>query len=305
MKRTALAGIAALTLAIAACGGSSGSNSAPASGTSPTGTVTIQWWHAQTPPTDKVMQQLASSFNASHPHIVVQASSGGTASGDLLPKVTTALAAGTAPDVAYIYGSYAANIAQSGKTVNLKNIIHTPGYNWNDLYPASQQIVSPGGKVIGFPALIDNLSVIYNKKLFAAAGVPVPQLDLGPVPRRREEDDQPRQAHLRRELPHRRGSARHVLAVLPGPLAARRADPLARPQEGAVQLAGRRSEPDAVAADGNRRPFGVPGPDGPEGRAAVHERAPGDVRQRPVGGPDAEPGEGRLGGRAAAGRDHQ
>jgi len=174
MKRMALAGIAALTLAIAACGGSPESNSAPTPGTSPTGTVTIQWWHAQTPPTDKVMQQLANSFNASHPHIVVQASSGGTATGDLLAKVTTALAAGTAPDVAYIYGSYAANIAQSGKTVNLANVIHTPGYGWNDLYPASKQIVSPGGKVIGFPALIDNLSVIYNKKLFAEAGVPDP-----------------------------------------------------------------------------------------------------------------------------------
>ena len=174
MKRIALAGIAALTLAVAACGGSSGSSSAPPSGSSPTGTVTIQFWHAQTPPTDKVMQGLVNSFNASHPHIVVQASSGGTATGDLLPKVTTALAAGTAPDVAYIYGSYAANIAQSGKTVNLKNIIHSPGYNWNDFFPASQQIVAPGGKVIGFPALIDNLSVIYNKKLFAAAGVPAP-----------------------------------------------------------------------------------------------------------------------------------
>src|SRR5262249_4824778 len=162
----------ALALAAAACGGSSGS--APPSGSSPTGTVTLQFWHAQPPPTDKVMQQLVDSFNASHPHIVVQASSGGPSTGDLLPKVTTALAAGTAPDVAYIYGSYAANIAQSGKTVNLKNIIHTPGYNWNDFYPASQQIVSPGGKVIGFPALIDNLSVIYNKKLFAAAAVPDP-----------------------------------------------------------------------------------------------------------------------------------
>src|SRR5690348_1452255 len=174
MKRIALAGTAALTLAIAACGGSSAPNSAPTSGTSPTGTVTIQFWHAQTPPTDKVMQQLVNSFNASHPHILVQASSGGTATGDLLPKVTTAIAAGTPPDIAYIYGSYAANIAQSGKTVNLANIIHTPGYNWNDFYPASQQIVSPGGKVIGFPALIDNLSVIYNKKLFQAAHVPYP-----------------------------------------------------------------------------------------------------------------------------------
>ncbi|MBO0809495.1 MAG: extracellular solute-binding protein, partial [Actinobacteria bacterium] len=51
---------------------------------------------------------------------------------------------------------------------------HQPGFNWNDFYPASRQIVAPGGKVIGFPALIDNLSVIYNKKLFTAAGVPPP-----------------------------------------------------------------------------------------------------------------------------------
>jgi multiple sugar transport system substrate-binding protein len=101
-------------------------------------------------------------------------STGGTSTGDLLPKVTAALASGTAPDIAYIYGSYAANIAASGKTVNLASQIHQPGFDWSDFYPASQQTVSPGGKVIGFPALIDNLSVIYNKKLFAAAGVPAP-----------------------------------------------------------------------------------------------------------------------------------
>src|SRR5262249_57490173 len=129
----------ALALAAAACGGSSGS--APPSGSSPTGTVTLQFWHAQPPPTDKVMQQLVNSFNASHPHIVVQASSGGTSTGDLLPKVTTAIAAGTAPDVAYIYGSYAANIAQSDKTVNLANRINEPGFNWTAFYPPSNQIV--------------------------------------------------------------------------------------------------------------------------------------------------------------------
>jgi len=156
MKRIVLAGIAALALVLAAC---SGSSSSP-SGTSSPGKVTLQFWTAQTPPTTQVINGLVNQFNATHKNIVVQASTGGTSTGDLLPKVTTAIAAGTAPDIAYIYGSYAANIAQSGKTVNLANIIHTPGYDWNDFYPASQQIVSPGGKVIGFPALIDNLSVI-------------------------------------------------------------------------------------------------------------------------------------------------
>lgn len=175
MKRTALAGLVALALAAAGCGGSSGggqSQSSPAAGSG--GKVTIQFWHAQTQIDATVMQQLVRQFNASHPDIVVQASSGGTSTGDLLPKVTTAIAAGTYPDIAYIYGSYAANIASSDKTVNLASQIHQPGYNWNDFYPASRQIVAPGGKVIGFPALIDNLSVIYNKKLFAAAGVPPP-----------------------------------------------------------------------------------------------------------------------------------
>ncbi len=178
MKRAALAGVAALTLALTGCAGSSGPSSAQSSsGTSPTGTVTIQFWHAQTQIAAQVMQRLVAAFNASHPHIVVQASSGGTSTGDLLPKVTTAIAAGTYPDVAYIYGSYAANIAKSDKVVNLADRINQPGFNWNDFFPASKQIVAPGGKVIGFPALIDNLSVIYNKKLFAAAGVPAPSPD--------------------------------------------------------------------------------------------------------------------------------
>src|SRR6516164_8630073 len=170
MKRVVLAGIAVLALLLAACSGSV----SPPSGASSNRKVTLQFWTPQTPRTRTVINGLAAQLNATHKNIAVEGSSGGTSAGDLLPKVTTAIAAGTAPDVAYIYGSYAANIAQSSASVNLKNIIHTPGYNWNDFYPASQQTVSPGGKVIGFPALIDNLSVIYNKKLFAAAHVPDP-----------------------------------------------------------------------------------------------------------------------------------
>jgi multiple sugar transport system substrate-binding protein len=169
-----IAGLATGLLLLSACTGSSEQNSSTAS---PGGKVTIQFWHAQTDTAAKTMDALVAQFNASHPNIVVQASSGGTTTGDLLPKVTVAIAAGTYPDIAYIYGSFGANIAKSGKTVDLASRVNEPGFDWNDLYPASKQIVSPGGKVIGFPALIDNLSVIYNKKLFAAAGVPVPSPD--------------------------------------------------------------------------------------------------------------------------------
>jgi multiple sugar transport system substrate-binding protein len=174
MRRTALIGAAlALALAAAGCSKDNSQGSSPNS----SGKVEIQFWHAQTQAQGKVMNGLVDAFNASHHGIVVQASSGGTSTGDLLPKVTTAIAAGTYPDVAYIYGSYAANIAKSSKVVNLADRVQEAGFHWDDFYPASKQVVSPGGKVIGFPALIDNLSVIYNKKLFAAAGVPAPSPD--------------------------------------------------------------------------------------------------------------------------------
>ena len=41
------------------------------------------------------------------------------------------------------------------------------------------------GKVIGIPALVDNLAVVYNKKLFAQAGLPRArrELDLAGVRR--------------------------------------------------------------------------------------------------------------------------
>ncbi len=171
MKRGIVAGLSAATLMMSACTGSpSQQPHSPLSGA----TVTIQFWHAQTDIDAKVMQNLVDKFNATHPGIVVQASSGGTTTGDLMPKVTAAIAAGTYPDIAYIYGSFAANIAKSGKTVNLASQVNQPGFNWSDFYPASKQIISPGGQVIGFPALIDNLSVIYNKKIFQAAGIPYP-----------------------------------------------------------------------------------------------------------------------------------
>lgn len=172
MKRGTVAALSAAALILAACTGSPSPSPTPSP--SMGAPVTIQFWHAQTQTAARVMQRLVDAFNASHPDIVVQASTGGTSTGDLLAKVTTAIAAGTYPDVAYIYGSYAANIAQSDKTVDLSDRIDEPGFNWDDFYPASRQIVSPGGKVIGFPALIDNLSVIYNKSLFDAAGVPAP-----------------------------------------------------------------------------------------------------------------------------------
>jgi multiple sugar transport system substrate-binding protein len=46
--------------------------------------------------------------------------------------------------------------------------------NWNDFYVGERDVATVNGKVIGIPALVDNLAVVYNKKLFAQAGLQPP-----------------------------------------------------------------------------------------------------------------------------------
>lgn len=175
MKRLFVIGSAVMLLIATACTGDD-SGSGGSSGQSG-GVVTIQFWHGQQQSTARVLTQLVDEFNASHTDVKVEVSSGGVTVDDMLPKVISSIAAGTYPDVVYLYGSWAANIAKSGKTVDLSDRLDETGFNWDDFWPASKAIVSPGGKVIGFPALIDNLSVVYNKKLFDDAGIPYPSAD--------------------------------------------------------------------------------------------------------------------------------
>lgn len=174
MKRLFVIGIATSIVATAACTGGSSESDQPSG---QNGTVTIQFWHGQQQAAARVLTKLVDEFNASHPDVQVDVSSGGVTVDEMLPKVISAIAAGTYPDVVYLYGSWAANIAKSGKTVDLSDRVNEPGFHWDDFWESSKQIVSPGGKVIGFPALIDNLSVIYNKNIFDQAGMPYPSPD--------------------------------------------------------------------------------------------------------------------------------
>jgi multiple sugar transport system substrate-binding protein len=176
VKRLFVIGMATSLVMTAACTGDS-AESNESSSTGAHGTVTIQFWHGQQQAAAKVLTQLVDDFNTSHQDVKVDVSSGGVTVDDMLPKVISSIAAGTYPDVVYLYGSWAANIAKSGTTVDLSDRVNEPGFNWDDFWGSSKQIVAPEGKVIGFPALIDNLSVIYNKDLFDQAGVPYPSPD--------------------------------------------------------------------------------------------------------------------------------
>src|ERR1700754_412800 len=68
------------------------------------GPVTINFWHGQTDTAVLVIEDLVRDFERSHRDIKVDMG-GGVPSDAMLQKVLAALAAGSYPDVAYIFGS--------------------------------------------------------------------------------------------------------------------------------------------------------------------------------------------------------
>ncbi len=175
MKR-ALTLVALFAVLAAACTSGDGSGTDTSGGTSG-GPVEIEIWHGQSDTAKKAMDTLVERYNASQDQVKVIVSSGGVTTDEMLAKVTTSIAAGTYPDIAYMYGSWGGNLATSPKIADLTEAVKDPSVQWDDFWPAASQTATINGKVIGFPAIIDNLSVIYNKDLFDAAGLDYPSAD--------------------------------------------------------------------------------------------------------------------------------
>jgi multiple sugar transport system substrate-binding protein len=162
---------AALVALLALAGGCGGSSSSSG------GRTNIVLWHGYEDTEAKAINAAAAKFNATHPKIHVTVQNYGNAD-YALQKVLTALRGGTYPDIVYLYGSWAANVARTPKAVDLAPLIKSdPSINWDDFWPAERQAVTVGDKIIGVPALVDNLALVYNKKLFDQANIPYPTAD--------------------------------------------------------------------------------------------------------------------------------
>ncbi len=94
-----------------------------------------------------------------------------------LTKTLSGIAAGTAPDIAYEYGSSIAALAGRPQVVDLTDKVKDPSFDWNDFYSFERDATTSDGHVYGVPALVDNLALVYNKDLFDAANLPYPTAD--------------------------------------------------------------------------------------------------------------------------------
>ena len=58
---------------------------------------------------------------------------------------------GNYPDVAYEFGSSAAQLVRQPKLIDLTDKVKAPGVNWIDFYPSERQAATVNGKVVGVP----------------------------------------------------------------------------------------------------------------------------------------------------------
>ncbi|MGW1995716.1 extracellular solute-binding protein [Embleya sp. NPDC001921] len=157
----------AVAATLSACGGTD-------DGVGADGRVTIEMWHGQTDTGREGIEALVEKFHRVQSAIRVDLG-GGVLSDAMLQKITAALASGSYPDIAYIFGSDLAGVARSPKVVDLSETVHSAATPWQDYWDPSRQAVTINGKVRASPAVLDALAVICNKRLFEEAGIPLPR----------------------------------------------------------------------------------------------------------------------------------
>lgn len=163
--RYLLAVVGILALTSAACGGG-GSGSG---GGGKSGALTL--WHGYTEVEVKSFQHIVDTCTAS---TGIKVKPLFVNNDKALEKLTVALQGDHPPDITYQFGSSLPQLAEAPGIVDLTDWVKSPGLKWDDFIAGARTAATVDGKVLGVPALIDNLAVVYNKKLFDEAGVAYP-----------------------------------------------------------------------------------------------------------------------------------
>jgi multiple sugar transport system substrate-binding protein len=165
-------GSAAPTSAPAAASG--GATAAPAASGN---MVTIKW---RTRPSDAAEQSVYEALNeAANQQLAsknIKAVYDPGVNQDYEPKLKAELAAGTAPDIAWIPGASVADYAAAGQVLDIKPFIDKDSnFKLDNFYPQPVAELSHDGKVYGLPRDISTMVTYYNEDLFKAAGIPTPK----------------------------------------------------------------------------------------------------------------------------------
>jgi multiple sugar transport system substrate-binding protein len=171
-RHSLLAIVAALALLTAACNTGDEGTGADDSPGEPSGPVTLTFWHGYTDAEADSLTALLDEWNAANPDIKIEPLF--VNNDRALQKLTVALQGGEPPDITYQYGSSLPQLAAAPGIVDLTEWTQQPDVNWDDFVEGAREAAIFENKVLGVPALIDNLAIVYNKDLFDEAGLDYP-----------------------------------------------------------------------------------------------------------------------------------
>jgi multiple sugar transport system substrate-binding protein len=132
--------------------------------------VALTFWNNWDNVNMEVMNDLVARFNADHPDIQVE--SVFQPYTDMMTLLQTAIAGGQVPDLAAVDLIFLPQLVETGGVEPLDSYIAAdPDINVDDIYPRLAQYDIIGGQRFALPVSTNNMQVIWNKDLFASAGL--------------------------------------------------------------------------------------------------------------------------------------
>ncbi len=180
-SRRIVTALLAVALGAAACGGSGGTGTAPATTTQLPALsqhVTVNFWHAMAGGSQKpTLEAITKAFNESQSNVTVNLQVYPDYA-TLLQKTLAALAAGTPPDMAQCYENWAAKYNQSKALADLTPYVNAKdGMSATDLKDYWPTMLSDGklnGTYYMWPFNKSDSVLFYNDEMFKAAGIDHP-----------------------------------------------------------------------------------------------------------------------------------
>lgn len=167
--------LAVLVLVTAACTGDGDDGESTGPSGEEAGPVTLTFWHGYTDAEADSLDALIGDWNTTNPDVQIEPLF--VNNDRALQKLTVALQGGEPPDITYQYGSSLPQLAAAPGLVDLTEWTQQPDVDWEDFVQGARDAATFEGSVLGVPALIDNLAVVYNTTLFDEAGLEYPNAD--------------------------------------------------------------------------------------------------------------------------------
>jgi multiple sugar transport system substrate-binding protein len=134
------------------------------------GPVKLTFWNNWDNVNMEVMNEIVAKFNEEHPNIQVENVFQPYA--DMMTLLQTSIAGGSVPDVAAVDLIFLPQLVATGGVEALDDLIaNDAGVTVDDFYPRLAQYDVIDGKRYALPVSTNNMQLIWNKDLFAKAGL--------------------------------------------------------------------------------------------------------------------------------------